>query len=406
MSVDIPAAASTLSDLVDGGPDLSGERLYATYRILGDQASVRERASAICVEQTVEFPFDLLPPGAIRDQIVGRIDAIDEVDRHAYRVRIGFAVETSGFEPTQLLNLLFGNTSLKPGVRLESIEPSPRLLGALPGPRFGCAGVRARLGVFDRPLLATALKPMGLAPAALATLAYRCALGGIDIVKDDHGLTDQPFSPFEERVARCAEAVERANRETGHRAIYVANLTGPLAGLAARARYAYSVGAGGLMMTPGLMGLDAIRMIAADDAVDLPILSHPAFQGGFVTDQASGLSHYFLFGQLPRLVGADASIYPNWGGRFAFTREDCTKIVAGCGDPFGGIGPIFPVPGGGLTLERLASLIDLYGDELIYLIGGDLHRAGPDLVANCLEFRRMVDKRAPRTLARGQSSNL
>ena len=36
----------------------------------------------------------------------------------------------------------------------------------------------------------------GLAPEALARLAHRLALGGVDLIKDDHGIADQAFSPF------------------------------------------------------------------------------------------------------------------------------------------------------------------------------------------------------------------
>ena len=98
-----------------------------------------------------------------------------------------------------------------------------------PGPRFGRAGIRALLDVADRPLLGTALKPMGLSAADLADLAYQLALGGVDIIKEDHGLTDQPFAPFDERVPRCAEAVALANRQTGYRCLYVPNITAPAA---------------------------------------------------------------------------------------------------------------------------------------------------------------------------------
>ena len=69
--------------------------------------------------------------------------------------------------------------------------------------------MRERLGVYDRPFTFTALKPMGLPPEALAEEAYRCALGGIDLIKDDHGLMDQPFAPFRERVERAAGPMRR-----------------------------------------------------------------------------------------------------------------------------------------------------------------------------------------------------
>ena len=101
------------------------------------------------------------------------------------------------------------------------------MLRSFRGPRFGRDGLRERLGVPTRPLLCTALKPLGLSPEGLAELAYRFALGGIDIIKDDHGLADQNFARFRDRVQRCAEAVARANRETGGRSIYVPNVTAP-----------------------------------------------------------------------------------------------------------------------------------------------------------------------------------
>ncbi|MER3423639.1 MAG: hypothetical protein C4293_10800, partial [Nitrospiraceae bacterium] len=59
------------------------------------------------------------------------------------------------------------------------------------------------------------LKPLGLSIDALAELAYQFARGGLDLVKDDQGLADHSFCPFEERVARCAEAVARRTEKPG-----------------------------------------------------------------------------------------------------------------------------------------------------------------------------------------------
>ena len=66
-----------------------------------------------------------------------------------------------------------------------------------------------------------------MTPQHLADMAYACALGGMDFIKDDHGITDQPFCRFEERVALCAQAVAHANRQTGLSCLYVANVTAP-----------------------------------------------------------------------------------------------------------------------------------------------------------------------------------
>ena len=107
---------------------------------------------------------------------------------------------------------------------------------------------------------------MGLSPTDLAELAYRFALGGIDLIKDDHGLTNQTFSRFEERLARCTEAVAKANRQTGMQCLYLPNVTASPAEMIRRARLARQAGAGGLLVCPGICGLDAMRAVADDDA--------------------------------------------------------------------------------------------------------------------------------------------
>lgn len=373
-------------------PTLSGERFAVLYRILGSQDEARARALDICVEQTVEFPLDLVPGGAIRDEILGRVESFEAAGEGAWRARISFAVEVAGGELTQLLNVIFGNISLKPGLRVERLDLTDGLCARFRGPRFGRAGLRRHLGIPARPIVCSALKPMGLSADDLAGIAYRAALGGMDLIKDDHGLANQTFSAFEARVARCAEAVRRANRETGGRCAYLPNVTASPEALVARARFAKSVGCGGLVVTPGLAGLDAMRQLADDEAIGLPLLSHPAFLGSFVASPDSGISHFALFGQIARLAGADASIFPGFGGRFAFSREECERILTGTLTPMGALAPIFPAPGGGMSLSRMPDLAEVYGKDVILLVGGDLFRHGPDLTENCRAFRRLAEQ--------------
>ena len=212
------------------------------------------------------------------------------------------------------------------------------------------------------------------------------------MIKDDHGLADQFFSPFEERVTLCAEAVAKANKETGYNCVYVPNITAPADQIMDKARFAKNAGAGALMIAPGLSGFDIMRQLADDDELALPILNHPAFQGMSVTSPDNGLSHHVLFGQIARLAGADSSIYPNYGGRFSFSKDECRSIIDGMDVDMGHIKPIFPAPGGGMSLNRLDEMAEFYGKDVIYLIGGDLHRHGGDVVENSREFRQFVEK--------------
>jgi ribulose-bisphosphate carboxylase large chain len=373
--------------------NLSGERFTVRYRLVArDEAHARAIARGISLEQTVEVPGELLADDDIRAQVVGRIEALGADGPGHLDVDISYAVECAAGELTQLLNVIFGNTAMQPGIRVLRLDLPAGLTERFRGPRFGRDGIRALLGVFDRPLLGTALKPMGMPAAELAGLAYKLALGGVDIIKEDHGLTDQPFAPFAERVPRCAEAVARANRQTGHRCLYMPNVTAPADRIMLRARQAREWGAGGIMVAPGLAGWDALRLLAEDDALALPVLCHPAWLGTFAVNPDAGVAHGVLYGQLPRLAGADATIFVNHGGRFSFTPADCRAIVEASEQPMGPLKPIFPVPSGGMTLDRLPEMAEFYGREAVFLIAGGLYAHGPDLVQSAGEFRRMVEQ--------------
>jgi len=392
---------------------LSGERFLVSYLLSGDEDQARAMASDICFEQTVELPGDLVPPGLIADAIVGRIERFDEVERpkdversymaglepgaglspptRLFRASISFAIETAQSDIVQLLNVVYGNISIKPNRRVERLDLPESLLANFSGPRFGRLGLRELLGVPRRPLTSTALKPMGLSPEEIADQAYSFALGGIDIIKDDHGILDQIFCPFEERVGRCAEAVARANRETGLRSVYMANVTGRMDRIMDSARRAKELGAGALLICPALTGFDAVRLLAEDSTIGLPIMAHPSFGGVLATSKDSGIPHATLYGTLMRLSGADASVYPNFGGRFSFTKEECVGIARATGEHLGALKRAFPAPGGGMTPERTAEMLQVYGKDFILLVGAGLHRNGPDLTANARQLLRMLE---------------
>lgn len=368
----------------------SGDRFSVTYRLFGSEKEARAMAEDICIEQTVEFPAEEVPEGIIRDHVFGRIEHFGYGGGDGFKAVISYANEIAAGELTQFMNVVFGNSSIKPGIRVEHLDLPKSLLRAFKGPRFGRQGLRMLLHVPKRPLLSTALKPLGLSSQELADLAYQFVLGGMDIIKDDHGLSDQSCSPFEERVQLCAAAIQKGSRETGQPCLYMPNITAPHSEVMKRARIAKQAGAGGMMVAPGLIGFDLMRELADDDSLALPILTHPALQGSFVTSR-NGISHGVIFGQLARLAGADATIFPNFGGRFSFSREECKEIVFATSEPMGHLSSIFPAPGGGMSLDKVPDMLETYGQDLIFLIGGGLFRHGPDLVQNCRYFRKMVE---------------
>jgi len=371
--------------------DLSGERFKATYKIFLQEKDAQRLAEDICIEQTIEFPLDLIANDDIRGKVVGQIESFIFLEKDIWEATISYAVETSGFSLPQLINVLFGNISLKPNIRLVVLDLPESLLKNFKGPRFGIQGLRQLVQAPKRALLCTALKPMGLSSKELAKQAYQFALGGIDFIKDDHGLANQPFSKYRERVVACTEAVDQANAETGFNCRYVPSLSSPVEDIVSDAFFAKEQGAGGLLIAPGFIGFDMMRRLAEDDQLGLPILAHPAMLGSYVIAPKSGISFLPLFGQLMRLAGADVTIYPNYGGRFSFSKRECKKIVEGATMYMHHINPIFPAPGGGMSLSRVPEMLSFYGNDIMFLIGGALHKAGPDLVANCRQFRESVE---------------
>lgn len=365
------------------------QRFSVTYWLgVADEQEARARALDLCIEQTVEIPRDIVPAGYVEDEVVGRLEALlpGRDERAGFLADISYSEDDVGGDFLQLLNIIFGNSSIKTSTRVEAIQLSDGLRALCPGPRFGAEGLRARTGIFSGPLIMSAIKPVGLSTGELANLAHKFALGGMHLIKDDHGLVDQPTSPFAERLAACVAAVEAANAKTGYQCAYVPNITGSASQIFERAFTAKEAGAGAVMLAPSLVGFDVSRSLAADADFDLPIVSHPTFAGANIITPTTGFSHRFFFGTLQRMMGVDAVVFPNFGGRFGFAREECLAILEGCTEDLGGPRPIFPAPGGGMTFERIPDMQRAYGDHVIYLIGGALLRES-ELVGACHALR-------------------
>ncbi len=352
----------------------------------GTEGEARAKAKALCLDQTVELPDDLVPAGVIREQIVGGVESFQQSTSGQYEVVIGFPSELVGSEFTQFLNLVFGISSLKSGIRVAKLHLPDTIVRSWPGPRFGRPGLREQVGVNDRPLICGVLKPLGLSVEELAEQAYKLALGGVDFVKDDQGLSDQGFCPFEERVTRCAEAVDKANRQTGHHCLYLPHVTGPWEVMRRRCVFSKQAGAGGIMVCPGLTGFDAVTDLARDETLMLPIVTHPAFLGSYMVDPTSGIAPAVLFGQLPRLAGADASIYPSYGAGFSMSPADCRAVGAAATEAWGHLNPMFPTAAGRMSLDRVREVGDFYSGDVIIIVGAEFVRPGHDVVETCRAF--------------------
>ena len=361
-------------------------RLTATYHVRSDARAIEARAQAIAVEQSVEMPLSAIEDQQVLDEIVGRVEGISALSPGLYAVRIGLSRATVGDDPGQLINMLFGNTSLQQDVVLHDAELPPEMVTRHGGPNVGLAGLRARAGAGNRALTCSALKPQGLAPDRLAELAARFARGGIDYVKDDHGLADQAYSPLAARCEAVATALRAVERETGRRTRYVPSLTGDLDALRAQITAATNAGIDTVMVQPMIMGLSNFARLVAENR-ELAFFAHPTLAG-------TRMSPPLLFGKLFRMLGADALVFPNHGGRFGYSPDLCGALARTALSDWHGLKPAVPVPAGGMTIDRIGEMLDFYGSDVMLLIGGALLEARERLteataafVANVQEHR-------------------
>lgn len=361
----------------------SENSLRVTYLVRAPAGDIAARAEALMLEQTVELPRSIAARDAwVAAHILGTVERIDPAGDDRYRVTIAQPLATAGGDPAQLLNVLFGNCSLQPDVVLADVDLPDTAFAWLPGPRAGVGGIRELAGVVGRPLLATALKPMGLRPDRLAALCGLFARAGMDLIKDDHGLADHPFCPFEARVEGCLRAVEDAARETGRTTVYVPSVTGTPERIARQLEFARVAGVKAALVSPMVIGLPVLAQLASLPE-GLQLFAHPSFGGILRAEEPA------LFGKLFRWFGADAVIYPHAGGRFAYSRETCRAIAAALRADHPCVRPAFPVPAGGIKVERVPELLEFYGPDAILLIGGSLLEAGEDLFERT---RTLVDR--------------
>jgi ribulose-bisphosphate carboxylase large chain len=345
--------------------------LQAIYHVRSDAPLIERRAGDIAVEQSVEMPLAAIDDEDVLSNIVGRVLAIRNLRPGLFEVRIALAAATVGDDAGQLLNMLFGNTSIHDDVVLHDVELPVELVKTFGGPRHGLQEMRARVDAPARALTCAALKPQGLSPARLAELAKRFAQGGIDYIKDDHGLADQAYSPFAARLEAITHAL--ASLGPGSRARYVPSLAGNLDDMRGQIAVAAAAGVDTVMVAPMIAGFANFRTLVREHP-GIAFVAHPTMAG------AARIAPPLLIGKLFRLIGADAVIFPNHGGRFGYSPETCRRLAHAALEDWDGLRPCVPVPAGGMSTKRVSEMLDFYGANVMLLIGGDLLATGDRLV--------------------------
>ena len=358
----------------------TNDRFFVDYCItLNGSQDIKKFADDICIEQTVEIPQDCIPETHWEYGIPGIVENIvpSENTKNQFNVTISYHCDISSYSVPQLLNTLFGNISLRNNIRIVDLRAPDQFSQLLPGPQWGIDGIRSQLKSSDRPLTCTALKPVGLSSCALAAMAGQFASGGADLIKDDHGITNQPFANFQDRVQRVQAAIDEANVKTRTKTIYCPMLNDEPDELRKQIDFCLKTGIKGALAAPMLIGCGTF--VSLRRKTGLILMAHPAFAGTFFNNNLHGTTPAFLLGRFFRLIGTDISIFPNAGGRFLFTHKECSDLSNELRKHDGKILPAFPAPAGGMRIERVSEMYNQYGKDTVFIIGGNLQQLSDDL---------------------------
>ncbi|WP_214872988.1 2,3-diketo-5-methylthiopentyl-1-phosphate enolase [Exiguobacterium sp. s140] len=294
---------------------------------------------------------------------------------------------------SSILTTTFGKLSLDPNVKLVDLSLPEELEPDFPGAAFGVEGVRDILRVHDRPLAMSIFKGViGRDLDFLATQLRDQFAGGIDLVKDDEILYDNPLTPSLERARIGASIIQEHKELTGRSVLYAVTLSGPVFTLRDQAKRLIEAGATALLFNVYTYGLDALRELAKDSEIHVPILAHPAFAGALT----GSIRHSLLFGKLIRLAGADLTLFPSPYGSLSTPKDETQQIQTYAAESHW-TKPILAVPSAGIHPGLVPDLIRDFGTDVVINAGGGIHGHPDGAAAGARAFRQAIDQAIGKT---------
>ncbi len=374
--------------------------LLVTYQLVLppeklNAATVESMANKIAIGQTVgtELAADLTLLSDYRATVADyRIlpETTPEGEGIAL-IQIAFPLNTVISDIGTLTCVIFGKLSMSGKIRLVEIDVPPVLAERFGGPKFGLAGIRERAQVAEGPLLMSIFKPcLGLPGHMLAEKLFQTGLGGVNMVKDDEVISDPDFDSARRRLAACLAASEKVKQETGKPILYAINLSGPADTLLDRARTLARDGAPMLLFNYLCYGLPMLSALQADPAVNIPLMAHPSLAGAFYGSPWHGVSPKALFGQLPRLAGADLVLFPSPYGSVALGFEDAMRVKAALSVEMSGLKPSAVVPSAGIKASMVPAILKDFGSDVVINAGTGIHDHPQGSADGAREFVRAI----------------
>lgn len=330
----------------------------------------------------------------VRERLVSRVLGYYEVPAPKGTkkavVQLGFPIgawDVNVNVPMLLLSIAGNFFAFPSKARLLDVVIPKKVADEFQGPKFGIEGIRQLLGVEKRPLLMHIIKPkMGMTPQQTADQVYQTGLGGADICKDDEMTSELEISPFEARIEAVMKAIERVQRETGHKMLYLVSITDEVNRINEKARKAVKLGANGLLLAYSA-GLSALRVLAEDPEVKVPILLHVSHMLNLLPTM-----NFPVLAKLCRLCGADFMLTPTqWSSLQVASLEEVLRVNQILHAPFYHIKRTMPNPAAGIYPGVAPMLMLDNGPDILISAGGGMLGHPMGYRAGAAAFRQAID---------------
>jgi ribulose-bisphosphate carboxylase large chain len=338
----------------------------------------------------------------IGERLGPRVFSIDKKKKTAL-----IAYPSELFEPgnmPQILSSIAGNIfgmKCLNNLRLLDIHFPEPIVNSFPGPKYGLNEIRKMMKILDRPLLGTIIKPkVGLDPIMHAQVAYNAWVGGCDVVKDDENLTNQSFNPFEKRIVETLHKKNLAERATGEKKIYLANVTAETNEMIRRAKFVKRHGGDFVMVDVLTSGFAAVQTLREMD-LGIAIHAHRAMHAAITRNPRHGITMLAL-AKCYRLMGVDSLHIGTAVGKMEGSKEDVAEIEEqmegnrikdrknSLVQDWGKVKPVLAVCSGGLYPNLMPSLIKNLGTDILIQAGGGVHGHPDGTTAGATAMRQAI----------------
>jgi ribulose-bisphosphate carboxylase large chain len=376
-------------DFVDQNYKPKTSDVICDFHIEPDGISLKEGAGGVAAESSVGTWTELTTIKPYVKKFAARVFRIN-----SHNIRVAYPIDL--FEPGNMPNILssvagnvFGLRALK-NLRLNDIHLPTKLVQSFKGPRHGVSGIRKLLGVKDRPLIGTIIKPkLGLKTRDHAKVAYDAWIGGCDVVKDDENLSSQRFNPFNERVVETLEMRDRAEKETGEKKVYMVNITSETKEMLKRAQFVKDYSGRYVMIDILTCGFSALQTIREQN-FGLVIHAHRAGHAAFTKNTKHGVSMRVI-AKIARIIGVDQLHVGTVVGKMSETREEVSENCEALKTDMYGIKEVLPVASGGLYPGLVPALMSFFGNDFVIQAGGGIHGHIDGTVSGAMAMRQAVN---------------